>query len=100
MRRALRRLEHFPEKWAPVFRRKCDKSESSVFEVVVVNCGTGARTLRRRGPLQELRRMTLARFAGFARGSLGGIAADLGLQFHDVEKHVALAGPIVRHPRR
>jgi hypothetical protein len=21
-------LEHFPEKWAPVFRRKCDKSKT------------------------------------------------------------------------
>jgi hypothetical protein len=23
-------LEHFPEKWAPVFRRKCDKSKIRV----------------------------------------------------------------------
>ena len=35
-----------------------------------------------------------------ARGALGGVAADLGLQLDDVEEDVALAAQFVGHHRR
>jgi hypothetical protein len=64
-------------------------SQRSVFEIVVVIEGrAGARPLRRRRTLQELRRVALARLARFARRALGRIAADLRLQLYDVEEDV------------
>src|SRR4029078_8903786 len=57
----------------------------SVFEVVVVNRGAGACPLWRSGSLQELRRVTLARFAGFARGAFGRVPAEIGLQLRGGE---------------
>src|SRR5262249_37162984 len=61
--------------------------ECSVFEVVVViDRRGGARTLRCRRTLQELRGMAFAaRLARFAGGALGRIATDLRLQLDDVE---------------
>ena len=72
----------------------------SVVEIVVIG-RAGARALRRRRTLQELRRMTLAaRFARLARHPLGRVAADLRLQLDDVEEDVGLAAQFVRHHRR
>src|SRR5437763_13355233 len=60
-----------------------------VFEIVVVIEGrAGARRLRRRRTLQELRRVAVARLARFARRALGRIAANLRLQLYDVEEDV------------
>jgi hypothetical protein len=63
--------------------------------VVLVGPNRGARALRRRWPLQELRRMgcraIVAGRAALAWGSIRGVAADLGLQLDDVDKHVSLA---------
>src|SRR5262249_7773604 len=72
-----------------------------VFEIVVVIEGrAGARPLRRRRTLQELRRVALARLARFARRALGRIAADLRLQLDDVEGDVGLPAPLGGGPRR
>jgi hypothetical protein len=51
----------------------------SVVEIVVVDGCAGASALWRRGTLQELRSMTLARFARFTRRALSRVATDLGL---------------------
>src|SRR5437867_12900269 len=70
-------------------------SQRSVFEIVVVIEGrAGARPLRRRRTLQELRRVAVARLARFARCALGRIAADLWLQLCDVEEDVGLAAQL------
>src|SRR5262245_11907241 len=73
----------------------------SVFEIVVVIEGrAGARRLRRRRTLQELRRVALARLARFARRALGRIAADLRLQLYDVEEDVGLTAQLGGNHRR
>jgi hypothetical protein len=53
----------------------------SVVEIVVDDgrAGASASALRRRGTLQELRGVTLARFARFTRCAFGRVATDLGL---------------------
>jgi hypothetical protein len=52
----------------------------SVIEIVVDDDGrAGASALWRRGTLQELRGVTIARFAGFTRRAFGRVATDLGL---------------------
>ena len=70
--------------------------DQSLVEFVVV-IGAHRRPRGRRAALQELRRV-LARLAA-ARGpavrTLAGVAADLGLQFGNVEEHVGLAAQFV-----
>src|SRR5262249_41586854 len=71
----------------------------SVLEIVVVIEGcAGAGPLRRRGPLQKLRRMALARLARFSRRALGGVTAALPLQLDDIEEDVGLPAPPRRDP--
>ena len=72
--------------------------------VVFVGPDRSARSLRRRWPLQELRRMRcraiVAGRAALACGPLRGVAADLGLQLYDVDENVSLAAQLVRNHRR
>src|SRR5260370_20352902 len=66
----------------------------SIFlEVVVV-----ADALRRRGPLQELRRVP--GLAGFPGSAFGRIAADLPLQLDDVHEYIRLPAQLVGNPPR
>jgi len=76
-----------PQTWTIVLaaRRDASGSQRSVFEIVVVIEGrAGARRLRRRRTLQELRGVALARLARFARRTLGRIAAEPGFGQSDM----------------
>src|SRR5205823_11339822 len=68
----------------------------SVLEIVVViEACAGTGPLRRRRTLQKLRRMALARLARFSRCALGGITANLRLQFDDIQKDIGLPAQLV-----
>src|SRR5436190_24343237 len=85
-RNALRRGQR--EQFRPGLPDSPVIGSGSIVEVVIVG-SAGAGPLRSSGSLQELWCMPLARLARLARlagGALGRVAADLGLQFDNVEE--------------
>src|SRR6516162_4582656 len=86
------------------FNLKRLRSKTGLFFVEFVFFDLDLAALRAGAALEELRRVTrlawLSRFSGFAAGTFAGIAADLVLQFEDIDKLIGLPPQFVGHHRR